>query len=57
VNSSGAVLQVWTFDPVTGETKGTVQDITLSSFTSPPQETTIIKDIINLDAGADIKSY
>lgn len=52
VNGLGYTVQGWSLDPITGETQGTIQDITLSSFTSPPQETTIIKGIVNLNARA-----
>jgi flagellar hook protein FlgE len=56
VNSLGYTVQGWSLDPITGETQGAIQDITLSSFTSPPQETTIIKNIVNLDALAQDNS-
>jgi len=52
VNSLGYAAQGWALDPITGEIQGAVQDITLSSFTSPPQETTIIKNVMNLNARA-----
>jgi flagellar hook protein FlgE len=52
VTTSGYVAQGWELDPITGEIQGAIRDITLFSFTSPPQETTIIKNIVNLDAVA-----
>jgi len=56
VTTLGYALQGWRLDPITGETQGAIQDITLSSFTSSPQETTIIKNIINLNARAEDNS-
>jgi flagellar hook protein FlgE len=56
VTTLGYALQGWRLDPITGETQGSIQDITLSSFTSSPEETTIIKDIINLNARAEDNS-
>ncbi len=56
VTTSGHAVQGWQLDPTTGETQGTIQDIELSSFTSPPQETTIVRNIVNLDARAQDKS-
>ncbi|RLB82368.1 MAG: hypothetical protein DRH17_06050 [Deltaproteobacteria bacterium] len=56
VTTSGYVVQGWALDPITGETQGATQDITLSSLTSPPEETTHGKTIINLNANAEDKS-
>jgi flagellar hook protein FlgE len=56
VNTSGDVLQGWEIDPITGELQGAIQDIILPSFTSPPEETNIVKNIINLNADAEEKS-
>jgi flagellar hook protein FlgE len=56
VNTSGYTLQGWALDPVTGQIQGSIKDITLSAFTSPPQETTIIKDVVNLNALAQDNS-
>lgn len=44
VTTSGCVVQGWELDPITGEIQGAIQDITLSSFTSPPEETTVGTD-------------
>jgi len=52
VTTSGYVAQGWGLDPITGEIQGAIGDITLSTFTSPPQESTIIKNIVNLNARA-----
>ena len=52
VTTSGYVAQGWELDPITGEIQGAIQDITLSSFTCPPEETTIMKNIVNLNAHA-----
>jgi flagellar hook protein FlgE len=52
VNTSGYVAQGWALDSITGHPQGSIQDIVLPSFTSSPQETTTIKNIVNLNAGA-----
>jgi flagellar hook protein FlgE len=52
VNTSGQVVQGWELDPGTGETQGSIKDVTLTSFTSPPAETSHGKTIINLNADA-----
>jgi len=52
VTASGHAVQGWGLDPITGEIQGAIQDIALSSFTSPPQQTTVLKNIVNLDARA-----
>ncbi|MBW2330634.1 MAG: flagellar hook protein FlgE [Deltaproteobacteria bacterium] len=56
LTTSGCVVQGWELDPITGEIQGAIQDITLSSFTSPPEETTIIRNIVNLNAHAEDNS-
>ncbi len=56
VTTAGYAVQGWEIDPITGETQGAIQDITLDSFTSPPEETTIVKNIINLNANTEDKS-
>ncbi|MFH1487588.1 MAG: flagellar hook protein FlgE [Pseudomonadota bacterium] len=50
VNPEGYVVQGWELDPETGEDVGSVTDILLTSFTSPPQETDQIEVIVNLDS-------
>ena len=54
--TSGYVVQGWELEPITGEIQGSVQDITLFSFTSPPEETTVIRNIVNLNAHAEDSS-
>ncbi len=56
VTTQGYVVQGWEVDPVTGEIQGAIDDIALSSFTAPPEETTIIRNIVNLNARAQDKS-
>ena len=56
VNTSGYVAQGWALDPITGQMQGSIQDIVLPSFTSPPQGTTIIENIVNLDSEAKDRS-
>ena len=56
VNGSGYVAQGWTLDPITGQVRGSIQDIVLPSFSSPPQGTTIMENIVNLDSDAEDKS-
>ena len=50
VNSEGYVVQGWELDPQTGEDLGAVVDIIMTSFTSPPQQTSEVTVITNLDA-------
>jgi flagellar hook protein FlgE len=52
VNPEGYVLQGWALDSE-GEDVGSVSDILLSSFTSPPEESTKVTIVTNLDADAD----
>lgn len=56
VNPSGYIVRGWELDEVTGEDIGTITDITLSSFTSSPSETTNLSMIMNLDADATNQS-
>ena len=56
VTTSGYVVQGWKLEPNTGEIQGSIQDITLSSPTSFPEETTVIKNIVNLNAHAEDNS-
>ncbi len=51
-NSQGYVVQGWAIDPNSGRPVGSLTDITMQSFVSSPQETTVIKNIVNLDADA-----
>jgi len=50
VNPAGYVVRGWQLDEITGEDKGSITDITMSSFTSSPSETTSLTTIVNLDA-------
>lgn len=56
VTTSGHVVQGWKLDPVTGQAQGAIRDVILSSFTSPPAETTHGKTIVNLNSNAQDKS-
>ncbi len=51
VNPEGYVVQGWALNE-NGEETGSVNDIELTSFTSPPQETDTIEVIVNLDSDA-----
>ncbi|MFZ2039438.1 MAG: flagellar hook-basal body complex protein, partial [Desulfobacterales bacterium] len=46
----GYVVQGWALDEDTGEDMGSIADIMLTSFTSPPRQTDEITVITNLDA-------
>lgn len=48
VNPAGDFVQGWSLDPLTGLPIGSIGDITLVK-TTPPQETTNIQGIVNLD--------
>jgi len=52
VNSQGFTVQGWRIDPGTGSPQGSSGDISMTQFTSPPEETTAITQIINLNSGA-----
>jgi len=54
INPEGYVVQGWELDE-NGEDVGSVNDILLSSFTSPPQETDTIEVIVNLDSDSTSK--
>ncbi len=49
INPEGYVVQGWGLDS-DGEDEGSVADIRLSSFTSPPEESTKVTIVTNLDA-------
>ncbi len=55
VNPEGYVVQGWELDE-NGEDIGSVTDIVLDSFTSPPEESTRITVITNLDSDAENKT-
>lgn len=50
VNPGGSIVRGWALDEVTGQDKGTITDITMSSFTSSPSETNSMTMIMNLDS-------
>ena len=50
VNPAGSIVRGWALDEVTGQDKGTITDIKLSSFTSSPSETDSLTMIMNLDS-------
>ncbi len=52
INPEGYVVQGWRLDE-DGQNYGSIEDIMLSSFTSPPQETDKIEVIVNLDSDGD----
>jgi flagellar hook protein FlgE len=52
VNSSGYVVRGWDLND-DGEAVGAVTDITLETWNSPPQESTMANVIVNLDSDAD----
>lgn len=52
----GYVVQGWALDEDTGEDVGSISDIVLNSFTSPPRQTDQLTVITNLDADASSKS-
>lgn len=49
VTSDGYIVQGWSLDE-NGEAQGSLTDIKMESFTSPPQESEIVTIITNLDA-------
>lgn len=52
VNPSGYIVRGWKLDETTGQDQGTITDITMSSFTSSPSETSLMTMIMNLNSGA-----
>jgi flagellar hook protein FlgE len=52
VSPAGYIVQGWALDHDTGVAQGSITDIVLQSFTSPPQETDHITAITNLDSDA-----
>jgi flagellar hook protein FlgE len=55
VNPEGYIAQGWELDS-SGDDVGSVTDISMSSFTSPPQESEKIEIIVNLDSEGDDNS-
>lgn len=56
VNPAGYIVRGWKLDELTGEDQGTITDITMSSFTSSPSETSNLTTIMNLDSGETSRS-
>ncbi len=56
VNPEGYIAQGWALDEDTGQDTGSIKDIVLSAFTSPPKKTDKITAITNLNADADSKA-
>ena len=56
VNPEGYVVQGWNLDDETGEDVGSITDLVLSEFTSPPKKSEAITAITNLDADAVSKA-
>jgi flagellar hook protein FlgE len=50
INPAGFIVRGWALDPNSGEDQGSIGDIRMSSFTSPPSETTTLSAIVNLDS-------
>jgi flagellar hook protein FlgE len=53
VNPEGYIVQGWTLNGETGDEEGSITDIVLDSFTSPPLQTDQMTMIANLDANAE----
>ena len=51
-NPAGYIVRGWELDESTGEDKGSITDVILSSFTSSPKKTEKLNLITNLDADA-----
>jgi flagellar hook-basal body protein len=56
INPEGYLVQGWELDDTTGDDIGSIRDIILDAFTSPPEESTRLTAINNLDADADSRS-
>jgi flagellar hook protein FlgE len=54
-NPEGYIVQGWQLD-ASGDDVGSITDILLSSFTSPPQQTDNIEVIVNIDSEGDDNS-
>ncbi|MCP4118232.1 MAG: flagellar hook-basal body complex protein [Desulfobacteraceae bacterium] len=53
VNPEGYLVQGWELDEETGDDMGSIKDIVLEAFTSPPKKSTKVSMITNLDADAE----
>ncbi|MFO7753191.1 MAG: flagellar hook-basal body complex protein, partial [Desulfobacteraceae bacterium] len=56
VNPEGYIVQGWDLDEETGEDVGAIGDLVLDAFSSPPEKSTKLTSITNLDADAESKS-
>lgn len=56
VNPEGYVVQGWNLDEETGDDIGSITDLVLGAFTSPPKKSEEITAITNLDADANSKA-
>ncbi len=56
VNPEGYIVQGWNLDEETGEDVGSITDLVLAEFTSPPKKSEKITAITNLDADAVSKA-
>jgi flagellar hook protein FlgE len=56
VNPEGYIVQGWNLDEETGEDVGSITDLMLAEFTSPPKKSEEITAITNLDADAVSKA-
>jgi len=56
VNPEGYVVQGWNLDEETGDDVGSITDLVLAEFTSPPKKSEEITAITNLDADANSKA-
>lgn len=53
VNPEGYLVQGWELDEDTGDDIGSIKDIVLDAFTSPPKKSSKISMVTNLDADAE----
>ncbi len=53
VNPEGYIVQGWELDDETGQDVGSIQDLVLSEFTSPPKPSTEVEVITNLNADSN----
>jgi len=56
VNPEGYIVQGWNLDDETGDDIGSITDLVLAEFTSPPKKSEEITAITNLDADATSKA-
>ncbi len=56
INPEGYIVQGWELESDTGEDVGSIGDVILETFTSPPEKSSKVTAITNLDADAASKS-